>query len=222
MVDPVDRPLTSTTMSKRKRRDHELSRPRTQISAKTIKKVNEIKKSARLHAGEGISSDSEEEVEEEKRRGRYRHRHRYQKCVNKIGVVHTSGVVSRTLASYHQLLEGEVEEPSLDILQFTASWSCLICLSSVRRLEAVWNCDQCACMFHLQCVQLWAKDSLSLSSSLSPHLFPDLAAARTWSCPKCRRNYTQSQIPTLYYCFCKKTVSVCLHVCSFKVIVVVP
>ena len=125
------------------------------------------------------------------------------------------GLVSRTLANYMQLLEEEEErkQPALHLLQLSASWSCLVCLSSVRRVDAVWNCDQCGCMFHLVCVQQWAKDSLMLPPSpspLSPHLFPDIAAARTWSCPKCRRDYTHSQVPKLYYCFCKKKVCVCV------------
>jgi NF-X1-type zinc finger protein NFXL1 len=121
------------------------------------------------------------------------------------------GVLSRTLANYLELLEGEGDgnHPALNLLQLTTSWSCLVCLSTVRRVDAVWNCDQCGCMMHLVCVQQWAKDSLSLPPSpspLSPHLFPATAATRTWSCPKCRKDYIHSEIPTLYYCFCRKKV----------------
>ena len=131
-------------------------------------------------------------------------------------------MVSRTLATYLQLLEGEGEgsHPPLDLLQLTTSWSCLICLSTVRRVDAVWNCDQCGCMLHLVCVQQWAKDSLALPlspSALSPDLFPNMAATRTWSCPKCRKDYIHSQVPTLYYCFCRKKVCecVCVRVCAY-------
>ena len=137
------------------------------------------------------------------------------------------GVVSRTLAAYLELLEGEEEgnQPAISLLQLTTtSWSCLICLSTVRRIDAVWNCDQCGCMFHLVCVQQWAKDSLALPPSpspLSPHLFPDVAATRTWSCPKCRKDYLHSQVPTLYYCFCRKKVCVCVSVNYFLFVYIV-
>ena len=130
--------------------------------------------------------------------------------------VSSTGVVSRTLANYVQLLEGKEEggKSALNLLQLSAHWSCLICLSTVRRVDAVWNCDQCGCMFHLVCVQQWAKDSLTHTPSpLSPHLFPELAAMKTWSCPKCRQDYSRSHVPTLYYCFCKKKVCVCVCYC---------
>lgn len=213
-------------MSKRKGWKAEQRRPEasgygTRISAKTLEKVNVIKNSAWRHAGEDGSSSEGEEEEEQKRQGTNRNKNiitisRSHDFLFDLTCMHPIGVVSRTLATYLQLLEGEEEgsKPVLNLLHLTTSWSCLICLSTVRRVDAVWNCDQCGCMFHLVCVQQWAKDSLALppsASPLSPHLFPDVTAAKTWSCPKCRRDYMHSQVATLYYCFCRKKVCVCVR-----------
>ena len=117
-------------------------------------------------------------------------------------------LVSRTLANYMQLLDRDEADPVPTLLQLSGTWSCLICLSTVRRMEAVWSCDQCCCLFHLMCIQQWAQDSLRLvqPSPLSPELFPELDTIRNWSCPKCRRDYSRSQIPQHYYCFCRKKV----------------
>ena len=117
-------------------------------------------------------------------------------------------VVSRTLANYLQLLDGDEHKSLLSLLQLPGTWSCLICLSTVRRVEAVWSCEGCGCLFHLMCIQQWAQDCLHLvqQSTLSPDLFPDLVTARNWSCPKCRRDYPRTEIPKTYHCFCKKKV----------------
>lgn len=84
---------------------------------------------------------------------------------------------------------------------------CLICLSGIKRVQATWSCKLCHCMFHLVCIQQWAKDGVLLlrtSSVLSEDLFPSLAA--NWSCPACRGDYGKSDTPKLYKCFCGKQV----------------
>lgn len=119
-----------------------------------------------------------------------------------------AALVSRALANYLVILGKDEAESVPGLLQLDGAVSCLICLSTVRRVEAVWSCDQCGCQFHLMCIQQWANDCIHLvqqSTALSPDLFP--AAERSWSCPKCRREYTRSKIPTAYYCYCKKKVS---------------
>ena len=84
---------------------------------------------------------------------------------------------------------------------------CLICLDSIRRVQATWNCRFCFCMFHLVCIQQWAKDGVQLrnTSVLSEHLFPSMAA--NWSCPACRGDYSKLDTPRLYKCFCGKQVT---------------
>ncbi|OAY71457.1 NF-X1-type zinc finger protein NFXL2, partial [Ananas comosus] len=46
-------------------------------------------------------------------------------------------------------------------------------------------------LFHLPCIQSWARQSLHLRS-------PD------WPCPKCRSPYPKTLIPKSYFCFCGK------------------
>ena len=90
------------------------------------------------------------------------------------------------------------------------SSSCIICLNSVQRVDAVWSCQQCYCVFHLSCIQAWAKDCVSSNRGpLSRELFPDQITL--WSCPKCRKDYTPSSIPTRYLCFCGKKVCLSGH-----------
>jgi len=84
--------------------------------------------------------------------------------------------------------------------------SCLICLSSIRRVQAVWSCTMCYKVFHLVCIQQWAKDGVVLrttASVLSEELFP---SASTWSCPACRGDYSKSDTPRQYRCFCGRKV----------------
>ncbi|KAF4517853.1 hypothetical protein B566_EDAN011778 [Ephemera danica] len=39
--------------------------------------------------------------------------------------------------------------------------TCLICISSVKRADAIWSCEKCYCFFHLPCIQRWAADSVA-------------------------------------------------------------
>uniref|UniRef100_A0A4X2KU80 Nuclear transcription factor, X-box binding like 1 n=1 Tax=Vombatus ursinus TaxID=29139 RepID=A0A4X2KU80_VOMUR len=67
----------------------------------------------------------------------------------------------------------------------------------------VWSCSGCFCIFHMPCIQKWAKDSLFLVSS---PLTDDDFGKRDypWPCPKCRFEYKRSETPTRYYCYCGK------------------
>lgn len=85
--------------------------------------------------------------------------------------------------------------------------SCLICLSGIKRIQAVWNCRLCYTSFHLVCIQHWAKDGIeSRNSILSEVLFPGLQSK--WTCPKCRLGYDKIDTPSVYRCFCEKKVSI--------------
>ena len=37
------------------------------------------------------------------------------------------------------------------------STSCLICISSVKKNDAIWSCENCYNSFHINCIQKWAK-----------------------------------------------------------------
>ncbi|XP_069833688.1 NF-X1-type zinc finger protein NFXL1 isoform X1 [Dendropsophus ebraccatus] len=81
--------------------------------------------------------------------------------------------------------------------------TCLICIASVKRNQAVWSCFGCYCIFHMPCIQKWAKDSIFLVSS--PLTDDDFEKKDyPWPCPKCRYEYKRSQTPARYYCYCGK------------------
>lgn len=83
--------------------------------------------------------------------------------------------------------------------------SCLICLSGVKRLQAVWSCRLCYTLFHLVCIQHWAKDGVMVKNAiLSEEFFPGISLK--WTCPKCRGEYNPTDTPSIYKCFCGKQV----------------
>ncbi|XP_023697570.2 NF-X1-type zinc finger protein NFXL1 isoform X1 [Paramormyrops kingsleyae] len=80
--------------------------------------------------------------------------------------------------------------------------TCLICIASVKRNQAVWSCWGCYCLFHLPCIQKWAKDSIFLVSSVTDEDFGK--KEHPWPCPKCRREYQHQETPHRYHCYCGK------------------
>ncbi|XP_022742209.1 NF-X1-type zinc finger protein NFXL2 isoform X2 [Durio zibethinus] len=87
--------------------------------------------------------------------------------------------------------------------------SCLICLERIRPSDPTWSCSSlCFALFHLLCIQSWARQSSDLSAARAAARLPITAetAAKqaTWNCPKCRSSYSKSQIPRSYLCFCGK------------------
>ena len=82
--------------------------------------------------------------------------------------------------------------------------SLLIPSSCHPSMIKVWSCEQCFCILHLQCIQQWARDGVKQASVLSEELFPQQDIP--WSCPKCRKEHKQADIPKEYTCFCKKMV----------------
>ncbi|KAK9827063.1 hypothetical protein WJX74_005265 [Apatococcus lobatus] len=91
---------------------------------------------------------------------------------------------------------------------------CLICLEDVRPAEATWDCQAgCHCMFHLVCIQAWARQHMG-NSKLDAESLPALGAEQEqtskkreqagWACPKCRQEYARGEVPSKYTCFCGK------------------
>ncbi|XP_012279263.1 NF-X1-type zinc finger protein NFXL1 [Orussus abietinus] len=74
---------------------------------------------------------------------------------------------------------------------------CLICISSVKKVEAIWSCIRCFSFMHLPCIQHWIRDSLNYKR--------EREIAPVWACPKCRAEYRDEEIPREYRCFCGKT-----------------
>ncbi|KAG8188216.1 hypothetical protein JTE90_021237 [Oedothorax gibbosus] len=106
-------------------------------------------------------------------------------------------VVKKTLSNYaedeSQNLR-KIREVLQDVLT-SGALVCLICIEAVKRNDKVWSCGECFCMFHLQCIQMWAKDSM--------HRLDDKQDIH-WRCPKCRCAYAPSLRPSSYVCFCGK------------------
>jgi NF-X1-type zinc finger protein NFXL1 len=84
--------------------------------------------------------------------------------------------------------------------------TCLICISRIKRDSAVWNCHKCYCVFHLNCIQRWSKDSIYQKKQIQESPIQVHQITLTWGCPKCRHGYQLEDIPEKYLCFCEKTV----------------
>ncbi|KAG1690698.1 NF-X1-type zinc finger protein NFXL1 [Nymphon striatum] len=82
---------------------------------------------------------------------------------------------------------------------------CLICIASVKRQDEIWSCECCYSSFHLSCIQKWGKDSIYYQSSQIADQNSLDKDAISWCCPKCRTEYKQSESPSHYFCYCKKT-----------------
>lgn len=73
---------------------------------------------------------------------------------------------------------------------------CLICISTVKKADPIWNCNKCYSFMHLTCILHWIRDTLAHKH--------EQGIVPTWTCPKCRTEYGEDQIPKVYKCFCKK------------------
>ncbi|WCJ19874.1 NF-X1-type zinc finger protein NFXL2 [Euphorbia peplus] len=87
--------------------------------------------------------------------------------------------------------------------------SCLICLERIKPSDPTWSCTRlCYAVFHLHCIQSWARQASDLSAYRATSrlpISPEKAAENaTWNCPKCRSEYDKSQNPKRYFCFCGK------------------
>ncbi|KAF3698302.1 NF-X1-type zinc finger protein NFXL1 Ovarian zinc finger protein [Channa argus] len=89
-----------------------------------------------------------------------------------------------------------------DLFQ-SGALTCLICIASVKRTQPVWNCSSCFSLFHLPCIQKWARDSVFLVSSVTDEDFGQ--KQHPWPCPKCRAEYPPSATPN------RNSEMVCLH-----------
>uniref|UniRef100_A0A3Q2YKF6 Uncharacterized protein n=1 Tax=Hippocampus comes TaxID=109280 RepID=A0A3Q2YKF6_HIPCM len=49
--------------------------------------------------------------------------------------------------------------------------TCLICIALVKRTQPVWSCSGCFSLFHLPCIQKWARDSVFLLCSATDEDF---------------------------------------------------
>jgi hypothetical protein len=104
--------------------------------------------------------------------------------------------------------------------------SCLICLEDIRPTDPIWHCcgagepHACYVVLHLGCIQSWARQQLAVAEAALVRNAAAIAdgdpthhrrLAKTyanpcWGCPKCRKEYPGSNIPSASKCFCGQTV----------------
>ncbi|KAL7863880.1 hypothetical protein AOLI_G00153000 [Acnodon oligacanthus] len=118
-------------------------------------------------------------------------------------------ILQSTLTAYTNQMGGDVSDLErtrqyLNEAFQSGAITCLICIASVKRTQAVWSCVGCYCIFHIPCIQKWAKDSIFLVSSVTDEDFGK--KEHPWPCPKCRYEYSPQQTPCRYYCYCGKEV----------------
>ncbi|XP_033614781.1 NF-X1-type zinc finger protein NFXL1 isoform X2 [Fukomys damarensis] len=80
-------------------------------------------------------------------------------------------IIANTFTTYATQTDGDTRELErtkqyVNEAFQAGAMTCLICIASVKRNQAVWSCMGCFCIFHMPCIQKWAKDSQFLLSSL--------------------------------------------------------
>ena len=68
-------------------------------------------------------------------------------------------IIERTFGSYENKTGVDIRTKEA-LAQSIGTGSCLICISIIKRKDAIWSCIECHCVMHLQCIQRWAKDSI--------------------------------------------------------------
>ncbi|XP_054708933.1 NF-X1-type zinc finger protein NFXL1-like [Uloborus diversus] len=112
-----------------------------------------------------------------------------------------STILEKTLSQYSTVKGDASLEKTREFLQdviTSGAIVCLICIESVKRTDKIWSCHHCFGIFHLHCIQKWAKDSLYNLSDV------EKKKKLQWCCPKCRCEYVPSEETFKYLCFCGK------------------
>ncbi|KAK9460397.1 uncharacterized protein V1516DRAFT_676525 [Lipomyces oligophaga] len=84
-----------------------------------------------------------------------------------------------------------------DILQeiHSGDYECMICINSVNRKSRIWSCSTCSRVFHISCIQKWAKKAQSIANDSNADPGP-------WRCPGCQTS--RMEVPKNYTCWCGK------------------
>lgn len=85
----------------------------------------------------------------------------------------------------------------------SGAYECMVCYGGVTRKSKIWNCKCCWAVFHLNCVQKWAKQGLEQPPS-RPVGADGEPSRRSWRCPAC--NNPDEEVPQTYTCWCEKTI----------------
>lgn len=122
--------------------------------------------------------------------------------------------------------EFESQREIMDELLRKAKYECIVCCEMIKVHNKTWNCPSCYNVFHLKCIQQWARKSSvnpaettpstnpSTSTNLTNYLLDPNISSRSsggqcsrkseaeWRCPTCQD--IQRVFPEYYYCFCGK------------------
>ncbi|KAK9332594.1 hypothetical protein V1520DRAFT_334558 [Lipomyces starkeyi] len=105
------------------------------------------------------------------------------------------------LADYFFGLDLNANSLSASILQeiHTGAYECMICINSITRKSRIWTCSTCYRVFHVNCIQKWAKQLKTTGAENNPS---QPFESQPWRCPGCQTS--REDIPQRYRCWCGK------------------
>ena len=95
-------------------------------------------------------------------------------------------VRTRVKKSKSSAVESNLRTKLTDLM-FKGLAECMVCLDKVRQQHSTWDCHNCFQIFHINCIQRWARSTTQESG---------------WRCPGCQ--VVTHAVPREYRCFCRK------------------
>lgn len=77
-------------------------------------------------------------------------------------------------------------------------YECAVCTDEISRRARVWSCRTCWTVFHLKCIQKWAKSKKDTTNQA------EQIDQSVWRCPGC--NLQQDIMPDRFTCWCEKEI----------------
>ncbi|XP_065059234.1 NF-X1-type zinc finger protein NFXL1-like [Rhopilema esculentum] len=116
-------------------------------------------------------------------------------------------IMKKTLNNYTVQLCGDdssVPEPNSFVANMLQAGeiTCPVCIDPVKHVDPIWSCRKCFGIFHIQCIQRWARQLVGAKNIEMEN--SELEESTLWCCPNCRNDYKQEDCPTKYFCFCGK------------------
>ncbi|KAK9450580.1 uncharacterized protein V1518DRAFT_382278 [Limtongia smithiae] len=117
---------------------------------------------------------------------------------------HEKPTASLDLTEYFSSEELATNSLSASILQdiHDGSYECMICISPVTRKSRVWFCRTCYRVFHIYCVQKWARQLKTNAIEQRTTNNSNTFNSASWRCPGCQA--ARTEVPSQYTCWCGK------------------
>ena len=112
--------------------------------------------------------------------------------------------LNRKAATSKVLKEVRVGDSHASTLKYQIqdnTYECMVCYDALGPYCAIYNCDKCFNIFHLNCIRQWAISKQDVE--------PDQGPSKTWTCPACQTK--SEEIPARYFCFCKSVINPKFH-----------